>query len=126
MSLWAIGTPSSGPLLAGGAATVGGLGLGERDHRVVTEQRAEIVMRGKACKQMFRQLDARDRPGRQFAPQFGHARLVPAAHSITFGTRKSPPSTAGALTRLASRRSVSVTASSRRRRCTSCTADSGV
>src|SRR5690606_40474777 len=48
------------------------------------------------------------------------------AHSITFGTRKRPPSRAGALAMLASRASVSVTASSRRRRVTSSMADRGV
>ena len=68
-----------------------------------------------ACKQMFRELETGDFTGREHARGLGHAHLVQRLHSITFGTRNRPASTAGALRRFSSRRSSSVTTSSRRR-----------
>ena len=84
-------------VLAARSTRIGGLRLPERQRLVAAQQRAEIVMRGKPCKQMFRELEARDRAVVERAPHLGDAHLVQRLHSITFGTRNRPASTAGAL-----------------------------
>ncbi len=127
MSLWAIGTPRSGPLCAGGAAAVGRGGLGERSVAVEHERGAEPRVAREALEQVRRDLDARELACRECARELRDAeRVRRAAQSITFGTRYRPSRTAGALCWLASRSTTSVTASARRRRYASWTAASGV
>ena len=90
MSLCAIGTPSSGPARARGAAAIGvALPAPSAPSASIDERRAEPLVGGEAVEQVRRQLDARQLARRQRAAERGDAELVRrcVAHSITFGTR---------------------------------------
>src|SRR5207247_408250 len=78
-----------------------------------------------AFEEMLRRLERGDLLRAQGGGELRHRHLVQRAHSITFGTRNRPRSTAGALRWFASRWLPSLTTSSRRRNCTSWTAATG-
>jgi len=74
--------------LAGSAACIGGACLRQRGFAIDGQRDAEMLVIGKACEQMCRDLGARDFAGDQTATERGHAeRVQGVAHSITRGTR---------------------------------------
>ncbi|MFD1693220.1 hypothetical protein ACFSHR_22100 [Azotobacter chroococcum] len=94
-SLWAIGAPSRAPL-AGGAARVGGLGLGAGLLGGDSDEAVELrVERADAGQQGLGQLDGGEVLGGQAAGDLRQSQSM--HHSITLGTRYRPFSTAGAM-----------------------------
>ena len=103
MSLWAIGTPSSGPAVAGArcARRRRAPAPARRSRRSRGTRRAARV-RGDAVEQVLRDLDARQLARRAARGRARRRRARAArAHSITFGTRYRPSLDAGALRWLA-------------------------
>ena len=89
-------------------ARVGGARLREGHLRIGCQKRAQAFVVLNARQEMLGHFDAGNLARRELGGQFGHAKIMQirvqnSAHPITFGTRNSPFSTAGALTWLASR-----------------------
>jgi hypothetical protein len=83
--------------LPGGPARIGSLGLCQCAVAIKVNEGAQLFVGGNPCEQLLRQFDAGNGFVLQRAAQVGHAELCGIAHSITFGTRNKPSSTAGAL-----------------------------
>ena len=72
--------------------------MSQRRISIDMQEGPELFVSGNPCKQVLRQLFARQHLVTQRVAQLGHAHLMQGAtHSITFGTRNRPSSTAGAL-----------------------------
>jgi hypothetical protein len=87
MSLWAIGTPSSGPLAPAARRRSASAACASAPFAVDRQRGAEPLVAGEAVEQVRRDLDARQLARGQRAAERRDAELVRVAHSITFGTR---------------------------------------
>ena len=118
MSLWAKGTPVSGPAFAARPAGIGSVGRGQGAVGTHINKRIQAVAAGLNARQRADgQLAAADVASLELLRQFDQGWTLGGhrSYSMTFGTRYSPCTTSGAFSWYSSRRSVSVASSGRKR-----------